>query len=187
MSINDKKEIINTTSINDVNVEKFEQGYVEDEISDNKIIKLPEIKKAPKHFLQVMKEAIDKQINQANNDDTNVSLNTDNEFEVEKEAIQDPSLYWNAVKSELDSNNNVIEDTERVAEMKDEKEFKLEQKKRVHKGLSMEDYYPDLDMNVRIQTLQQNLSNENGANKTFDLASASEETLRKQIGSQCGL
>ena len=141
----------------------------------------------PKHFLQVMKEAIDKQINQANNDDTNVSLNTDNEFEVEKEAINDPSLYWNAVKSELGSNNNVIEDTEIVAAMKSEKEFKLEQKKRVHKGMPMEDYYPDLDMNVRIQTLQQNLSNENGANKTFDLNSASEETLREQIGSQGGL
>ena len=187
MSINDKKEIINTASINDVNVEKFEQGYVEDEISDNKIIKLPEIKKEPKHFLQVMKEAIDKQINQANNDDINVSLNTDNEFEVEKEAINDPSLYWNAVQSELDSDNKVIEDTEIVAEMKEEKEFKLAQKKRVHKGMPMEDYYPDLDMNVRIQTLQQNLSNENGANKTFDLASASEETLREQIGSQGGL
>ena len=106
---------------------------------------------------------------------------------MKKEAINDLSLYWNAVKSELDSNNNVIEDTERVAEMKDEKEFKLAQKKRVHKGLPMEDYYPDLDMKVRIQTLQQNLSNDNGANKTFDLASASEETLREQIGSQGGL
>ena len=140
-----------------------------------------------KHFLQAMKEAIDKQINQANNDDTNVSLNSDNEFEIEKEAINDPSLYWNAVQSELGSDNNVIEDTERVAEMKDEKEFKLAQKKRVHDGLPMDEYYPDLDMKVRIQTLQQNLSNENGANKTFDLASASEETLREQIGSQGGL
>lgn len=141
----------------------------------------------PKHFLQVMKEAMDKQINQANDDDINVSLNTDNEFEIEKEAINDPSLYWNAVQSELDSNNNVIEDTEIVAEMKDEKEFKLAQKKRVHDGLPMDEYYPDLDMKVRIQTLQQNLSNDNGANKTFDLNSASEETLREQIGSQGGL
>ena len=41
-------------------------------------------------------------------------------------------------------------------------------------------------MNVRIRTLQQYLSNEKGA-KTFDLDSASEETLRKQIGSQGGL
>ena len=92
-----------------------------------------------KHFLQVMKEAIDKQINQANNDDINVSLNSDNEFEMKKEAINDPSLYWNAVKSELDSDNNVIEDTERVAEMKEEKEFKLAQKKRIHKGQTMEE------------------------------------------------
>ena len=141
----------------------------------------------PKHFLQAMKEAIDKQINQANNDDINVSLNSDNEFEMKKEAINDPSLYWNAVKSELDSDNNVIEDTKGVAAMKGEKEFKLEQEKRVHDGLPMEEYYPDLDMNVRIQTLQQKLSNEKGANKTFDLNSASEETLREQIGSQGGL
>ena len=70
--------------------------------------------------------------------------------------------------------------------MKGEKEFKLEQEKRVHDGLPMEEYYPDLDINVRIQTLQQHLSNKNGA-KTFDLDSASEETLREQIGSQCGL
>ena len=139
-----------------------------------------------KHFLQVMKEAIDKQINQANNDDINVSLNSDNEFEMKKEAINDPSLYWNAVKSELDSDNNVIEDTEKVAAMKGEKEFKLEQEKRVKQGLPMEEYYPDLDINVRIRTLQQYLSNEKGA-KTFDLDSASEETLRKQIGSQGGL
>ncbi len=79
----------------------------------------------PKHFLQALREAIDKQI--ANDD--NLSFNTENEFEMKKEAINDPSLYWNAVKSELDSNNNVIEDTEIVAEMKDEKEFKLAQKK----------------------------------------------------------
>ena len=140
----------------------------------------------PKHFLQVMKEAIDKQINQANNDDTNVSLNTDNEFEVEKEAINDPSLYWNIVASEVGSNGDVVEDKEMVDSMKEEGIYKLEQKKRVHKGLPMEDYYPDLDMKVRIRTLQQNLSNENGA-KTFDLDSASEEILRKQIGSQGGL
>ena len=139
-----------------------------------------------KHFLQAMKEAIDKQINQANNDDINVSLNSDNEFEMKKEAINDPSHYWNIVKSELDSDNNVIENTEGVAAMKGEKEFKLEQEKRVKQGLPMEEYYPDLDINVRIRTLQQYLSNENGA-KTFDLDSASEETLRKQIGSQGGL
>lgn len=141
----------------------------------------------PKHFLQVMKEAIDKQINQANNDDINVSFNTDNEFEMKKEAINDPSYYWNIVKSELDSTGNVVGDEERINEIKDDKKFKLEQEKRVKQGLQMEDYYPDLDMNVRIRTLQQNLSNENGANKTFDLASASEETLREQIGSQGGL
>ena len=140
-----------------------------------------------KHFLQAMKEAIDKQINQANNDDINVSLNSDNEFEMKKEAINDPSYYWNIVKSELDSTGNVVGDEERINEIKDDKKFKLEQEKRVKQGLPMEDYYPDLDMKVRIQTLQQNLSNENGANKTFDLASASEETLREQIGSQGGL
>ena len=139
-----------------------------------------------KHFLQVMKEAIDKQINQANNDDINVSLNSDNEFEMKKEAINDPSHYWNVVKSELDSDNNVIENTEGVAAMKGEKEFKLEQEKRVKQGLPMEEYYPDLDINVRIRTLQQYLLNEKGA-KTFDLDSASEEILRKQIGSQGGL
>lgn len=136
----------------------------------------------PKHFLQAMKEAIDKQINQANNDDINVSLNSDNEFEMKKEAINDPSHYWNIVKSKLDSG-----DEERINEIKDDKKFKLEQEKRVKQGLPMEEYYPDLDMNVRIRTLQQDLSNENGANKTFDLNSASEEILRKQMGSQGGL
>lgn len=140
-----------------------------------------------KHFLQAMKEAIDKQINQANNDDINVSLNSDNEFEMKKEAINDPSHYWNIVKSELDSTGNVVGDEERINEIKEDEKFKLEQEKRVKQGLPMEEYYPDLDMNVRIRTLQQNLSNENGANTTFDLASASEETLRKQIGSQGGL
>ena len=140
-----------------------------------------------KHFLQAMKEAIDKQINQANNDDINVSLNSDNEFEMKKEAINDPSHYWNIVKSELDSTGNVVGDEERINEIKEDEKFKLEQEKRVKQGLPMEEYYPDLDINVRIRTLQQNLSNENGANTTFDLASASEETLRKQIGSQGGL
>ena len=139
-----------------------------------------------KHFLQAMKEAIDKQINQANNDDINVSLNSDNEFEMKKEAINDPSHYWNIVKSELDSTGNVVGDEERINEIKEDEKFKLEQEKRVKQGLPMEEYYPDLDINVRIRTLQQYLSNENGA-KTFDLDSASEETLRKQIGSQGGL
>ena len=139
-----------------------------------------------KHFLQVMKEAIDKQINQANNDDINVSLNSDNEFEMKKEAINDPSHYWNIVKSELDSTGNVVGDEERINEIKEDEKFKLEEEKRVHDGLPMEEYYPDLDINVRIRTLQQYLSNEKGA-KTFDLDSASEETLRQQIGSQGGL
>ena len=137
----------------------------------------------PKHFLQALREAIDKQI--ANDD--NLSFNTENEFEMKKEAINDPSYYWNIVKSELDSTGNVVGDEERINEIKEDEKFKLEQEKRVHDGLPMEEYYPDLDMNVRIRTLQQYLSNENGANKTFDLASASEETLRKQIGSQGGL
>ncbi|MBQ7537278.1 MAG: hypothetical protein IJT14_04140 [Rickettsiales bacterium] len=137
----------------------------------------------PKHFLQALREAIDKQI--ANDD--NLSFNTEDEFEMKKEAINDPSYYWNIVKSELDSTGNVVGDEERINEIKDDKKFKLEQEKRVKQGLPMEDYYPDLDMNVRIRTLQQDLSNENGANKTFDLNSASEETLREQIGSQGGL
>ena len=137
----------------------------------------------PKHFLQVLREAIDKQI--ANDD--NLSFNTENEFEMKKEAINDPSYYWNIVKSKSDSKGNVVGDEERINEIKDDKKFKLEQEKRVKQGLPMEDYYPDLDMNVRIRTLQQDLSNENGANKTFDLNSASEETLREQIGSQGGL
>lgn len=178
MSIDNNQEVINTVSIDDVNLDNLGQVYVDDD-NNNKV----EVKEEQKHFLQALREAIDKQI--ANDD--NLSFNTEDEFEMKKEAINDPSYYWNIVKSELDSTGNVIGDEERINEIKDDKKFKLEQEKRVKQGLPMEDYYPDLDMNVRIRTLQQDLSNENGANKTFDLNSTSEETLRNQIGSQGGL
>ena len=57
MSINNKKGTINTISIDDVNVDNLGQGYVDDD-NNNKV----EVKEEPKHFLQVLREAIDKQI-----------------------------------------------------------------------------------------------------------------------------
>lgn len=57
MSINNKEGTINTISIDDVNVDNLGQGYVDDD-NNNKV----EVKEEPKHFLQVLREAIDKQI-----------------------------------------------------------------------------------------------------------------------------
>ena len=133
----------------------------------------------PKHFLQALREAIDKQI--ANDD--NLSFNTENEFEMKKEAINDPSYYWNIVKSKSDSKGNVVGDAERINEIKDDKKFKLEQEKRVKQGLSMEEYYPDLDIDVQIRTLKHGLLNQNGEYKQFDLENASLDKLQKGIGS----
>ena len=57
MSIDNNQEVINTVSIDDVNLGNLGQGYVDDD-NNNKV----EVKEEPKHFLQVLREAIDKQI-----------------------------------------------------------------------------------------------------------------------------
>ena len=70
MSIKNDNEIDKTVvGINDVNLENFGAGYVSEDVFDNSlddqnpfVTKFPKITKEPKHFLQVLREAIDAQI-----------------------------------------------------------------------------------------------------------------------------
>ena len=85
MSINNKEGTINTVSIDHVNVDNLGQGYVDDD-NNNKV----EVKEEPKHFLQALKEAIDKQVKTIEEEKKAKASETANKQEHESEQQYEP-------------------------------------------------------------------------------------------------
>ena len=145
------------------------------------------------HFLQILREAIDKQIENIENEKTiedqtnNISFDTEDEYEMGKEAINDPSVVGFAAKSELNSKGEVVEDegwANRIKEGLLEKELL---KYEANKGQEVEELDTDLNFALRRNTIMENLNAKGGMITTLNLDQVSEEELYERVNSQGGI
>ena len=117
----------------------------------------------------------------------NFSFDTEDEYEMGKEAINDPSVVGFAAKSELDPNGEVVEDEDWANRIKEDLLEKELLKYEANKGQKVEELDTDLNFALRRDTIMANLNAKGGTITTVNLDNISEEELYRRVNSQGGI
>ena len=117
----------------------------------------------------------------------NISFDTEDEYEMGKEAINDPSVVGLAAKSELGPNGEVVEDEDWANRIKEDLLEKELLKYEANKGQKVEELDTDLNFALRRDTIIANLNAKGGMITTLNLDQVSEEELYERVNSQGGI